>query len=299
MALDFRELRYLMEINKAGSITKAAENLYLTQPALYKSLTKIESRYNAKLFYKNNHRLVPTEFCNIIIGYAENILKLQEIMDTDIDRTLNLSTGSIRLGIPSPLGSLYFYDKIYSFHQQYPGIVLEILEGGGLELSQQVELGALDVAFAMRPIYSDQLNEICIIRDQVACCVNNNHPWSKKACISIEDFQDTPFISFNEKFDVNRLLKQKFREKNIKMQLSLSGEEPLFLFKYATLSNSILVLPAPIIRAFSTEGHTIIPFLPAFPWEISIVFRKNYHITYAVNAFINYLQAAMFSSVIS
>ena len=74
--MDLREMHYLLEIANTGHMTQAANNLFISQPALSKSLRKVENELGTELFYRDGNRLLPTDTGRIVIEKSSEILQL-------------------------------------------------------------------------------------------------------------------------------------------------------------------------------------------------------------------------------
>lgn len=289
--MDLREMRYIIELSKTKHMTQAANNLYISQPALYKSLRKVEAELDTALFYKHGNELLPTDTGKIVIENAQNILNMASHMEDAITATKDLKQGKIHIGFTSVVGTIYLPELLVEFQQKYPGIKLHIIEEGGAKLANMTENGELDIAMVLRPVHSDALNEIPIIRDQQAVCVPFGHPWYSKDSIQIEDFEEESFITFNENFSVYNQIMERFREANVQPNIAFSGADGQFIYKYAIASKKVAILPKPMIELYcNNDDIKIIPFSPTFPWELCLIFPKNSFLSSASKAFITFIQ---------
>ena len=294
--MDIREMQYILEIDKTGHLTQAAHNLFISQPALSKALRKIETELDTPLFYRDGNTLRPTDTGEVVIEKASAILALAEEMSDAVAATKNLSQGKVSLGVPSVVMDMYFSELLIQFQHTYPGIDLHITEEGGTALTSLVASGELDVAIIMRPVYSDMLNEIPIIKNQIVACVNSSHPWAVRNYINIRDFKDIPFITFNSTFNVHTQLMKRFKEEKIYPNILLTSTSCQFLYQYAYQSGNILVLPRPMIEMYCrNDDIRMIPFKPSFSWELCLIFRKNIFLSTASKALISFIQEYFFS----
>lgn len=163
--MDIREMRYFTELAKTKNMTKAAQNLYISQPALHKALRKVEAELNTTLFYRQGNEFLPTDTGIILLENSKSILNLVAQMEDSIAETKNLKRGKVHLGFPTVVGNLYMPDLLIKFQQIHPNIALHTTESGGAALAHMVTEGELDMAIIMRPVYSDALNEIPIIKN--------------------------------------------------------------------------------------------------------------------------------------
>lgn len=293
--MDIREMRYILEIERTRNVTHAAANLYISQPALHKALHKIEAEYETELFYKEGRELLPTDTGKILLEKAREILRIAKTMENQIVAAKELRTGEITIGYPSVVASIYLPDVIIDFQNKYPGINLHTVEEGGSTLLEMTREGTLDASIVMGPVFCDGINEIPIICDQIVACVPARHTWADRSFVRFADFRDVPFVSFTEGFNVHRLLLDKFREENIRPRFAMQGKDSQFLYRYATRSGNILILPAPMINLNrNSDDIRLIPFRPRAPWDLCLIYRKNTYLSAAAKAFINHIQTHFF-----
>lgn len=292
--MDIREMKYIDMIAQTRSLTQAASLLHISQPALHKALHKVENELGTTLFYRKGHESLPTDTGLIVLEYANRILSTLDEMREKILETQNLKSGSVTIGFPSVVGTLYLPQILINFQKKYPEITLKTIEAGANELCSLVENGSLDMAVVVRPVASQALSEIPLLQDQVVVGVNKDHPWANRNHVTIQDFETVSFNTFEPSFSVHTQLMELFKSNNVTPHIDFCGGSSEFLCQITTLSNGILVLPKPIIASICKEQMALIPFKPAFPWELSLAFRKNSYLSIGAKVLIQHLQEHFF-----
>lgn len=292
--MDIRELKYIDMIAQTRSLTKAAQKLHISQPALHKSLRKVEDEFNTTFFCRRGHESIPTDTGLIVLEYAKNILNSLNEMREKVLETQNLLSGSITIGFPAIIGTLYLAQALIDFQNQYPDISLNTIEAGADELGTLVENGTLDMAILVRPVAHQSLNEIPLLQDQVVAGVTPEHPWSGRSHVTIDDFESVSFNTFRPTYSIHTQLMDLFKKNNIVPHIGFCGSSCEFLCQFTMLSNGILILPRPIIESICKDKMELIPFKPAFSWELCLAFRKNSYISTSAKALIQHLQEHFF-----
>lgn len=292
--MDIRELRYIVELGKTRHINLAAQNLYISPPALHKVLHKIESELDAKLFYRRGRELIPTDIGEMVLTDAIILINSIDKIPEKVAEIKRLNYGKVVLGFPSIVGTIYLSDLLVRFREKYPQITLSTVEVSGEVLSLKVLSGELDLAITMRAEYLEHANglsEVPLLNNQVAVAVPKNHPWASRSSIADQDFENVPFITFDSSFNMYSLLMKRFQNHNIVPQLYFTGASCHFLHNLAAKSGCPLVLPMPILEFYNQGTFEIIPFDPIFPWDLCLVFRKNTYLSTATKALLNHIQA--------
>ena len=130
----FQYMNYVCEVYKTGSFSKAAKNLYLTQPALSIAIKKEEQELGQPLFERSTSHIALTEAGKAYIESAEKIKNIETSLRLYCNDLSELKTGSVRVGASNFFLSQIVLSVISEFSRKYPGIDLEIREAPSLEL---------------------------------------------------------------------------------------------------------------------------------------------------------------------
>lgn len=293
--MDIREMKYIETIAQTRSMTKAAEKLHISQPALHKSLRKAEAELGTAFFYRRGHESLPTDTGLVVLEHIRNILHSLDEMQQKVQEVRDLRAGKVTIGFPAVVGTLYLPQALVDFQKAYPEIALQTVEVGANELSTLVENGSLDMAILVRPVAHHALDEIPLMQDEVVVGITPEHPWSGRSQVMIGDLESVSFNTYHADFSIHTQLMERFREKNITPRMGFCGGSSEFLCQISMLSGDVLVLPRPIIKAICGDRMATIPFRPSFPWELSLAFRKNAYLSTSAKALIEHLQAHFLS----
>ncbi|MDY2629706.1 MAG: LysR family transcriptional regulator [Lachnospiraceae bacterium] len=141
------EYEYIYEVYKTGSISRAAENLYITQPALSMSIRRIENSIGMALFDRSRHPLVLTEAGELYIHKIREIKQLEETLASQINDLNQLKTGSIKIGGSNYVNSRILPDIVTAFNRKYPGINISLTEHSSAVLARMLKDRELDITF--------------------------------------------------------------------------------------------------------------------------------------------------------
>lgn len=138
------ELNYMLTIAEHGNLTRAAEELFISQPSLSESLARIERELGQSIFLRTQDGMVPTEFGQLYLKTAQDILRCYRNMLTELEEYRSLNRGTISFGIPVNLGSYLLPMVLPAFHQQHPNISTLFRENNSTELTKLMLSGKLD-----------------------------------------------------------------------------------------------------------------------------------------------------------
>lgn len=126
--MDLREIKYLLCIYRAKGITKAAEELYISQPALSKFLKNLEARIGAPLFNRLGNELVPTYLGERFIAYALEIERLQNDCEMECNDLLGEQRGQLSIAVTFMRSSSLLPEVLRRFYMEYPRVQVNLLE---------------------------------------------------------------------------------------------------------------------------------------------------------------------------
>lgn len=145
--METRQIVYMLAIAETGSVTKAAEGLFITQSALDQQLLKLERELGVRLFHRARNRLVPTEAGEIYLRYARQMLGLKEEAYRIIQDLTDHRRGELSMAFAPERGMEMFMDIYPAFYAAYPGVTVTPRE---MRVSLQLERlrrDELDVGF--------------------------------------------------------------------------------------------------------------------------------------------------------
>lgn len=148
------------DVAKCGSISKAAQNSYTSQPAISKAIKNLEEELGAQLFYRKKDGVLLTPKGEELLYYVEksyeNLVTAERIMI----ETEDLKRGKLSLGMPSNIGAFYLFDKVIEFHKKYPNIEISVVTGGTKYLLDLLDSHKIDLMFDMAPVNIENNEEL-------------------------------------------------------------------------------------------------------------------------------------------
>lgn len=140
------------DVAKYGSISKAAKESFTSQPAISKSIKKLEEELGTQLFYRNLSGVELTEKGKELLYFVEKSYNNLIIAERNMLETENLERGKLSIGMPSNIGSFFLFDKIIEFHKKFPNIEITIITGGTANLISLLDSHKIDFAIDTSPI---------------------------------------------------------------------------------------------------------------------------------------------------
>ena len=144
MNIDLELYRVFYVVAKNKHMTRASEELHISQPAISQSIKKLEEQIGGTLFLRSNKGMELTEEGKMFYDYVKGALELISNAENEFTSFKDLSKGEINIGCSATLTKLILVDALKAFHQDYPNINININNGLTKDLINDLKLGKLD-----------------------------------------------------------------------------------------------------------------------------------------------------------
>ncbi|HHY83080.1 MAG TPA: LysR family transcriptional regulator [Clostridiales bacterium] len=159
--------RVFYEIGKAGSLTRAAEKLYVSQPNISAALKALEEQLQTILCVRSKKGISLTYEGQVLFSELEKAFSHIELAETKIEKLVHLESGIISISASDTICNYYLLPYITKFTKRYPGIILQITNRTSLETVELLKSGQVDFGFINLPYEDDMLSitTCCEIHD--------------------------------------------------------------------------------------------------------------------------------------
>ncbi len=263
------------EVANVKSMSKAAENLYISQPTISQKIQEIETFYNIKLFQRYSKSLGISEEGMIFLEHTNKILA--EIDSLNSTFFNNKEKVSIKIGTTLTIGTTLAPKLFKSIENEYPNLSLKVYVDNSQSIENLILENKLDIALIEGNTHNDNILKIPIIEDEVALVCSFNHPFKKYKNINVSQLKNSQFI-VREKGSATRTKLEKYmKENNIPYTISWECHS-WECVKNAILNNhGIALIPTNLIKSEIKNNLINILNLKDCNWNntFSICYHKN------------------------
>nr|WP_309862049.1 LysR family transcriptional regulator [Bacillus sp. SLBN-46] len=288
-SLELRQLRLFIEVAKHKSITKAAENMHISQPALSKTLRALEDELGMTLIIRTNKTSDLTDAGKVVLEYALRMTVLVDEMKTTLIDMTNLSRGQINIGLPPFIGSLFFPRVMAKFHHAFPNIELNITEYGGARVVKSVEEGEFELGVAVLPIDEQEFSVYPIVEEEMRLVVYKDHHLSDRVEVELKELRDEEFIFYHEEFALNQIMRNHFIAAGFEPKILFKSSQWDLMTEMVAANLGITILPQSICnRAFNSDLK-VIKLQDDIMWKLAVITKKDRYISNAGRTFIDFI----------
>lgn len=246
--LEVRHLRYFLAVAEAGSFSRAADRLGVSQPNISQQMRDLEAVLRVDLFQRRGKRILLTSAGNIFQQHARAILRQIENFLEELSRAPGEMHGALHVGVVPILNVPLIPKLVGLFADTHPGVSLTVEEISSTEIETAIEEGRMDVGLGFLTRHSPNLHYEHLGDDQFALIVHRSHPWAKRKMISVSDLHLERLVQLPDSFVMRRMTDAICREHQVRPRTvaEISAIEPL-LRSLSTL-NAGALMPRIVLR---------------------------------------------------
>lgn len=215
--LNFR-LRVFYSVATFSSFTKAAEEMFITQPAVTKNIKELESELGIRLFNRIANKITLTEAGRLLLHYTEHVLTLDKKFMFDLGVLKQKFSGDLKLGASTTIGQYVLPAILAQFNREQPDIELSLLNDNTQRIEAALIDKILDLGIVEGNSKSSQLKYIPFIKDEIVAIAHSSQPLFKKDEITLSELKEIPLVLRELGSGSLEVIADKLRQKNIKLK---------------------------------------------------------------------------------
>mgnify|MGYP000559142193 CR=1 FL=1 len=158
--MNTKVLKTFLTICRVGSITKAAQLLYISQPALSRQIQDLEEELGCKLFDRSKRQLSLTESGFLLQQRAQEILNLDERTKKELRENSGFLSGELRIGCVESSAVRFLADKFQAFRAAYPQVQFELYSADGDDIRSALDHDRIDMGILLEPVEAAKYDAI-------------------------------------------------------------------------------------------------------------------------------------------
>lgn len=298
--MNFQQLRYILAIYEEGSISKAAQKLFISQPALSHHLIKLENEIGFKIFDRTTLPLSPTYIGTKYLEFIQRVLFEENQINKTIEELSDLKIGKLTIGIPSNRSTQILPFVLPGFTQKYPGIQLQVKENLATVLETMILNGEIDLACMVPNSNSPLISFTSLTEENILLAVPSDNPVNEilagQTSANPVLFQNYPFILLKNGHRLRYIADSIFEShhmqpyciletSNIDLALRLSDTGLGLSFVTSLAASAYSYSPGP--RYYSLEPEPI-------KYQLGVAMHKKIKPSESMNLFIAYMKEALY-----
>jgi DNA-binding transcriptional LysR family regulator len=209
--MNLRQLEILRAVMRTRSTVGAARDLGMSQPAVSNAIKNAESTLGFLLFDRANKRLIPTQEAQILLAEAEPLFLMQDLVNQTAAHLRTGRKGRMRIVATSELSESLLPQVIARFSRAHDGVEISLETVRLDNLLEYVEIGIVDIGFAMEPHPRQTLKYLPLAQIDMVCACHADSPLAQLSFVTPTDLRDTPLINARTSSRISNLVQEAFR----------------------------------------------------------------------------------------
>ncbi len=203
--LEIRHLRYFLEVAEAGSFSRAADRLGVSQPNISQQMRDLETALRVDLFQRRGKRILLTSAGQIFQEHARDILRQIENTLQELTVEPGQMRGSLHVGVVPILNGALMPALLGMFAATHPAVSLIVEEISSTEIETAIEEGRMDVGLGFLTRHSPRLRYERLSDDHFSLIVSERHPWAKRRVIEVKELHQQRILQLPTTFVMRRM----------------------------------------------------------------------------------------------
>ncbi|GAA4565652.1 LysR family transcriptional regulator [Planotetraspora kaengkrachanensis] len=281
--MQFQQLAYFLAVADTRHFTHAAERMRVAQPSLSKQIKALEAELGAPLFSRARGNVTLTPAGEALLPLARRMLADAETARREVAELAGLRRGRVRLGATPSLCAGLLADVLARFHGDYPGVELQVEEGGSRDLVRDLARGQLDLALIILPLQSSDPSLVTeeILREDLV--VASAAKPGRRPHIRIDELRGRPLVMFRRGYDLREATLTACRQAGFEPRFAVEGGEMDAVLRFVEAGLGVAVVPSMVLDG--RPGLVGTPLLPGLRRTVALAHRKDVEPTRAAQAF--------------
>ena len=218
MNTNLEQYKIFRTVARSQSFSKAARELFVSQPAVSQAVANLEESLHAALFVRGARGVTLTPEGRLLYDYVEPALSLLETGEEKLSEMAKLLKGEVKIAAADTISRHYLLPYLRKFHEKHPGIHLHVVNRTSVQSIELLRAGAVDFAFANLPLETDGLLvEPCMeVHDIFAGSARFAH--LARRPVSLEQLAAQPLIMLEQTSNSRKLVERHFLEHGVALQ---------------------------------------------------------------------------------
>jgi DNA-binding transcriptional LysR family regulator len=284
MEMDWHQLKYFQTLANAGSFTKASDELVLSQPALSRSILRLEEEIGVPLFERKSRGVILNRYGEIFLRHANKALMEISEAKQEIDDIIHPNQGTISLAFIETLGSNFVPDIISKFRKNAPKVNFHLFQDTTVNILSLLNDGKIDIGFCSPQTAVDEISSFRIIREELFLMVPRNHRFADREDICLAEASDEPFVLFKKETALHDVIENLCRDAGFKPKMSFESYEERTIAGLVSANFGVALVPR--IPGLDKRKISFIPISePKCFREIEMVWQTAGYMAPAVTQF--------------
>ena len=287
--MEIRTLRYFLAVAREENMSRAAEQLHVTQPTLSKALKSLEDELGKKLFLRHSFSIALTEEGELLRSRAEDLISMADKIEQEFSALDDITGGDIYFGLAESYQIRYLAREVHAFKKLYPDLRYHITSGDTEQVTEKLDKGLLDFAVICETPDEKKYRHILFPEcDHFGAVFSLASPLAQKERITAEDLAGLPLFTSEQSWenDIRPWAKEAFSALRLEGSFRLAFNGSLF----AREGLGVLLTLNNLIDTSPESGLLFRPLYPRLEMKMYLIWNKYQSFTPIAERFLKQIR---------
>ena len=287
--------RIFLYTARAGNLTKAAQELHITQPSVSYTIKQLEASLGVKLFDRLSKGVKLTPEGAALLGYVEQSFSLLQAGEDKVHSLKRLSAGELRIGASGPIIKHLLVPPLDKFHAQYPGVRIRLSQGRSAEIREQLKNGQIDLGFVHLPMSDHELDVKHLATIQDCFVVGNSYRHLLEHPVTARELIKIPLLLLSKGSSTRRYVEEWLFSLGVTAEVDIELSSMDMLIELAQRGYGTAFVTRSFIKQELKEEKLYELQLtdPIPERSIAVATRRDISLSITANHFLNMLTASL------
>ncbi|GED19587.1 MULTISPECIES: LysR family transcriptional regulator [Kurthia] len=223
--MDLQQLKYFQTVARLEHMTRAADVLNISQPALSKAISQLEHEVGAPLFERVGRAIRLNRYGALFLERTEPITQILDEAKQEIRDLVAPNSGTVAIGFTHSMGTRLVSRAVQAFQKEYPETEFEFVQRNSLPLVQDLNKGLCDLCLIPHLETDIPIDWRELWREEVYVIVPLHHRFAKQETIRLQDLAEDSFVTIKEGNSLRQIQNHVFEQVGISPNIVFEGEE--------------------------------------------------------------------------
>ncbi|PJN90712.1 LysR family transcriptional regulator [Bacillus sp. mrc49] len=290
--MDFQQLKYFQTLADVKNFSRASVTLDLSQPALSRSISRLEQEIGVPLFERKSHGVELNKYGKIFLQHTNQALLEIHAATQEINDLNNPLNGTVSLAFIQTLGSSFVPELISDFRQEAPKLTFQLYQHTTSEILDRLASTEIDIGFCSPQGPLEKVSSLPIVKDELFLIVPHDHRLAGRKEVDLSEVANDPFVLFKPETAIRDVIEEICHKAGFHPKKAFEGLEERTVAGLVGAKFGVAIIP--FIPGLDKEKISMIRIKnPQSVRVISMVWRTTGYMSPAVLKFKTFVETTM------
>ncbi len=289
--MDFRHLKYFIEVARQKSFTRAAESLHVSQSAISKMIKDLEEELGFFLFNRSSKQIQLTDTGETFLLHAQEVVTLFNNLSVEVESAAKLDKGKVVIGLPPITGSTRFAQLLGEFKKKYQQIDIALFEYGSKTIELGIQDGSIDIGIICNIPDSNAYHSFALSNDPLWVIASPEHRISCLNEVGLAELSNEQFVMYRQDFSLHHAIVNNCIAVGFQPNIIFETSQRELMTQLVATNLGVAILPSKTCAELDPKTIRAIPLVrPQIHHQMSIIWKRGRHLNRAAHLWIEFAQ---------